>query len=91
MTKILSPASDGRDDAGVTVTNGYGERKQGEDEEEVLRKVERVSALGHAARGGDVVLFRCEGLLSRLQRWVSRSDWDHVGVVSERACERAIV
>lgn len=48
----------------------------------VARKVERVSALEQAAQGGDVVLFRCRGLLSRLQRWVLRSEWDHVGVVS---------
>ncbi|CAM9880168.1 unnamed protein product, partial [Hapterophycus canaliculatus] len=47
----------------------------------VARKVERVAALERAAQGGDVMLFRCRGLLSRLQRWVLRSEWDHVGVV----------
>ena len=51
---------------------------------EGMRKVESVSNLDRAARGGDVVLFRCRGLLSRLQRWVSRSEWDHVGLVSEK-------
>ncbi|CAN0519703.1 unnamed protein product, partial [Scytosiphon promiscuus] len=52
----------------------------------VARKVEKVAALEQAARGGDVVLFRCRGLLSRLQRWVLRSEWDHVGVVSALGC-----
>ncbi|CAM9952346.1 unnamed protein product [Laminaria digitata] len=46
-----------------------------------MQKLERVSDLDQAARGGDVVLFRCRGRLSRLQRWVSWSEWDHVGVV----------
>ncbi|CAB1097094.1 unnamed protein product [Ectocarpus sp. CCAP 1310/34] len=50
-------------------------------EEEVVRKVERVNALEQEAHGGDVVLFRCRGMLSRLQRWVLRTQWDHVGVV----------
>ncbi|CAN0555341.1 unnamed protein product, partial [Ectocarpus sp. 12 AP-2014] len=40
-----------------------------------------VNALEQEAHGGDVVLFRCRGMLSRLQRWVLRTQWDHVGVV----------
>lgn len=55
-------------------------------EEEVVRKVERVNALEQEAHGGDVVLFRCRGMLSRLQRWVLRTQWDHVGVVGSRSC-----
>lgn len=46
------------------------------------RKVERVFNLEEAARGGDVFLFRCRGVLNQLQRWISRSEWDHVGMVS---------
>lgn len=63
------------------------DRREGEEEEleGELRKVERLSSLEEAARGGDVLLFQCRGLLSRLQRWVLRSEWDHVGVVSQRA------
>ncbi len=65
------------------------EDRQEEEEENrggKLRKVERLSSLEEAAQGGDVVLFQCRGLLSRLQRWVLRSEWDHVGVVSGCAC-----
>lgn len=61
-------------------------RAAADKEEEVVRKVERVTALEHAAHGGDVVLFRCRGMLSRLQRWVLRTQWDHVGVVGSRSC-----
>lgn len=50
------------------------------------RKVERVSNLEQALGGGDVVLFRCQGVLSQLQRWISRSEWDHVGMVGLCAC-----
>lgn len=46
------------------------------------RNVERVSTLELAVQGGDIFLFRCRGLISRLQQWVLRSEWDHVGVVS---------
>lgn len=45
------------------------------------RNVERVSTLELAVQGGDIFLFRCRGLISRLQQWVLRSEWDHVGVV----------
>ncbi|CAN0043706.1 unnamed protein product, partial [Ectocarpus sp. 4 AP-2014] len=61
---------------------GEGEQRAAAgQEEEVVRKVERVDALEQEAHGGDVVLFRCRGMLSRLQRWVLRTQWDHVGVV----------
>lgn len=71
---------------------GREEHRSGEEEnEERVWEVEGVSALEHAARGGDVVLFRCRGLLSRLQRWVLRSEWDHVGVVSRAAQEVLVV
>ncbi|CAM9278948.1 unnamed protein product [Scytosiphon promiscuus] len=74
-----------RDDVNVTAT--VAEKRQRPEGKKVAaavgvaRKVEKVAALEQAARGGDVVLFRCRGLLSRLQRWVLRSEWDHVGVV----------
>lgn len=30
-------------------------------------------------------MFRCRGMLSRLQRWVLKTQWDHVGVVGSRS------
>ena len=61
---------------------GRGGGPRGSTGEDGLRKVERISTLERTVGGGDIFLFRCRGLLSALQRWVSRSEWDHVGVVS---------
>ncbi|CAM9647895.1 unnamed protein product, partial [Ascophyllum nodosum] len=60
---------------------GRGGGPRGSTGEDGLRKVERISTLERTVGGGDIFLFRCRGLLSALQRWVSRSEWDHVGVV----------
>lgn len=40
-----------------------------------------LSKIGDVAGVGDVVLFKCNTTLSQLQRKVTRSEWDHVGVV----------
>lgn len=73
---------DARDLRGeVAIGQGQATREAAGRAEGGRRKVERVSNLDQVARAGDVFLFRCKGLLSRLQRWVSRSEWDHVGMV----------
>lgn len=72
------------DNAGVTGVGGsHSDIGGGEFWAEGERRVERVSNLEQAVKAGDVFLFRCRGVLSRLQRWLSRSEWDHVGVVRE--------
>lgn len=70
------------DEGDEGIVNSARTREFGYCQEHDMSEVVGVSTLEQAARGGDVVLFRCRGLLSRLQRWVFRSEWDHVGVVS---------
>lgn len=67
--------------AGAAIGLGQETREAAGGREPNTRRVERVSNLDWVARAGDVFLFRCKGLLSRLQRWFSRSEWDHVGMV----------
>lgn len=45
------------------------------------RGVIHLSKVLEFVRTGDLVLFRCRNMLSGLQRKVTRSEFDHVGVV----------
>jgi hypothetical protein len=47
----------------------------------VSRNTIHISKLRTEAKWGDIVLFKCANTLSHLQRRVTRSEWDHVGIV----------
>lgn len=70
------------------VEHGYRrEEGIGDCKEEIkVRAVVGILSLEEAVQGGDVLLFRCRGPLNRLQRWLLRSEWNHVGVVSLGFC-----
>jgi hypothetical protein len=45
------------------------------------RNTIHISKIRSEARWGDLILFKCTNTLSHLQRQVTRSEWDHVGIV----------
>jgi hypothetical protein len=47
----------------------------------ISRNTIHISKLRSEAKWGDVILFKCANTLSHLQRRVTRSEWDHVGIV----------
>ena len=51
------------------------------EDEDVYRPTIHISKLQGTVRWGDIILFRCVNSLSNLQRTITGSNWDHVGVV----------
>lgn len=47
----------------------------------ISRNTIHISKLRSEAKWGDIILFKCANTLSHLQRRVTRSEWDHVGIV----------
>mmetsp|Transcript_7811 Transcript_7811/g.11636 ORF Transcript_7811/g.11636 Transcript_7811/m.11636 type:complete len:818 (+) Transcript_7811:180-2633(+) len=47
----------------------------------ISRNTIHISKIRPEARVGDLILFKCANTLSHLQRRVTRSEWDHVGLV----------
>lgn len=45
------------------------------------RNTIHLSKLKTDCRWGDLILFKCANSMSRLQRSVTGSEWDHVGIV----------
>ena len=52
--------------------------------------VVHLSKVGDFCRPGDVILFSCKGVLQGLQRTVTRSSWDHVGIVVNDPASRQL-
>jgi hypothetical protein len=50
-------------------------------EKGISRNTIHISKLRSEAKWGDIILFKCANTLSHLQRRVTRSEWDHVGIV----------
>ena len=57
------------------------------------RNTIHLSKLKTDCRWGDLILFKCANSMSRLQRSVTGSEWDHVGIVvrSHSFCSRSNV
>lgn len=47
----------------------------------ISRNTMHITKIRTEAKWGDIILFKCANTLSHLQRRVTRSEWDHVGIV----------
>ena len=66
---------------GCIVLRFLGLMNSSMEEEDVYRPTIHISKLQGTVRWGDIILFRCVNSLSNLQRTITGSNWDHVGVV----------
>jgi len=56
-------------------------KRSAEDGDLPPRSTIHISKLQGTVRWGDIILFKCKNSMSSLQRTITGSDWDHIGVV----------